>query len=90
MPFIRVRALKKFKISDNELKEGELFYLPPREARRLQGEGKVEMILSRYPEKLEPKDLSEEPPGWTSKKPCKNCPDKQKEATEDAILQDGL
>ena len=53
MPFIRVRALKRFKIGERWLKKGELFYLPPAEARDLQTKGKVEMILTRYPERLE-------------------------------------
>ena len=53
MPFIRVRALKRFKIGEHWLKKGELFYLPPAEARALQTKGKVEMILTRYPERLE-------------------------------------
>lgn len=78
MPFIRVRALKKFKIGDNQLRKGELFYLPPAEARALQTEGKVEMILSRYPERLEERELGEISPGWT-RKPCKNCPDEETE-----------
>ena len=85
MPFIRVRALKKFKIGEHELKKGELFYMVPAEARALQSKGKVEMILSRYPERLE--RLSEEPPGWTRKEPCEDCPDKKKEATDDAISE---
>ena len=53
MPFIRVRALKRFKIGEHWLKKGELFYLPPAVARALQTKGKVEMLLTRYPERLE-------------------------------------
>jgi hypothetical protein len=81
MPTIRVRALKKFKIGEHELKKGELFYMVPAEARKLQSEGKVEMILTRYPERLE------ESPGWTRKEPCKDCPDKEK---NNAISKDSL
>lgn len=74
MPFIRVRALKRFKIGEHWLKKGELFYLPPAEARALQSKGKIEMILTRYPEKLE---QAEQPPGWYLKEPCEGCPEKE-------------
>jgi len=77
MPAIRVRALQTFDVGDDWIVEGELFYAAPADARKLQSEGKVEMILSRYPERLDA--IEDEAPGWTLKKPCKDCPDKKKE-----------
>jgi len=53
MPFIRVRALRAFKIEEHKIRKGELIYVQPAKARELQKAGDAEMILTRYPERLE-------------------------------------
>ena len=85
MPFIRVRALKPFNIEEHKIRKGELIYVQPAKARELQKAGDAEMILTRYPERLEQeaREELELEPGWYPKEPCEGCPKEDKES-EDA------
>ena len=85
MPFIRVRALRAFKIEEHKIRKGELIYIQPAKARELQKAGDAEMILTRYPERLEEaREAVELEPGWYPKEPCKGCP--KEEETEIDVL----
>ncbi|MGB3905738.1 MAG: hypothetical protein WBB22_12515 [Anaerolineae bacterium] len=85
-PNVRVRALQPLEVGEDWIVEGELFYTTPIEARRLQSEGKAEMILTRHPKRLEQEAIEQEP-GWFPKKPCEDCPEKE---INNAISEDSL